>query len=274
MISPRYHRARGYTLIEMVVAVGLFALVMVLAAGAYLLMIDLNRRAEGTSTGIDSLSFALETMMRSIRTGSTYSCGAYGAGDCLGGGSNFSFKDVNGADITFARGTQDTDGTIGAIVENGSTVLTDPSVNIDKLTFYVIGTGTVAEGDFSQPHVTIVVSGSVTSGPSKTPQPFAIETGSTLRGVDLTVTSAAAPAPPVCTLTADPVSVLDGGSAILSWTTVNASTFRIDPGVGISTPVKQGSRPTATLHLPTTYTGTATNAAGTGTCSVTVLVTP
>lgn len=179
-------RTRGYTLIELVVAVGLFALVMTLASGAYLLMIDLNRQAQSISTGIDSLSFALETMTRSIRTGTNYSykgncrSGAIG-NDCPGGSTGFSFTDSNGVNVSF-----DQVGT--TIVKNDTLPLTDPSVTISSLTFYVTGTGTITDGDYLQPHVTITVSGSVASGPRKAPQPFTIETGSTMRGIDITAT--------------------------------------------------------------------------------------
>ena len=185
-------RSRGYTLIELVVAVGLFALVMTLASGAYLLMIDLNRQAQGIATGINSLSFSLETMTRSIRTGTSYNCGngANYMGDCTypNGGSNFTFTDADGTSVTYARGFQSLDGSVGAItkkVGNDTVTFTDPSVNISSLKFYVSGT---TQGDDYQPYVTIVVSGTVSSGPRKAPQSFTIETGAAMRGIDLTVT--------------------------------------------------------------------------------------
>lgn len=179
MKNLRTTLARGYTLIELVVAVGLFALVMTLASGAYLLMIDLSRQTQGIATGINSLSFALETMTRSIRTGTNYNCGDFG-GDCPEGSTRFSFTNSSGEDIIY-----DQEGS--GIVQDDSIPLTDPSVTISSLTFYVTGTGTIANGDYLQPHVTIAVSGTVSSGPRGTPQPFTIETGATMRGIDLTV---------------------------------------------------------------------------------------
>ena len=77
---------RGYTLIELIVAVGLFSFVMTLVSGAYFLMIGINRQAQSIATGINNLSFALETMSRTIRTGYDYDCG--GASSC--GGNSFS----------------------------------------------------------------------------------------------------------------------------------------------------------------------------------------
>ena len=269
---------RGYTLIELVVAVGLFALVMTLASGAYLLMMDLNRQTQDVATGVNSLSFALETMTRNIRTGTAYSCGVYGSGDCLGGDEVFSFKDVNGTIVTYARGTQGTD-SAGSITENG-VVLTDPTVNITGLTFYVSGTETVASGDYLQPRVTIVVSGTASSRVGKTSQSFTIETGSTLRGVDLTVVAPpATPTVPVCVLTANPTAVLSGGKPTLSWTTKNAKPdggFSINQDIGTVSPSAGGSTPAASaINVTTIYVGTVTNSIGkTATCSATVTVTP
>ncbi|MFA6969108.1 MAG: prepilin-type N-terminal cleavage/methylation domain-containing protein, partial [Candidatus Paceibacterota bacterium] len=91
--------SRGYTLIELIIAVGLFALVMLLASGAYIMMIGLSRQAQGIATGINNLSFALETMTRDIRTGTNYNCG--GLGDCSSGASVFSFKNESGVTVSY-----------------------------------------------------------------------------------------------------------------------------------------------------------------------------
>ncbi len=167
--------SRGYTLVELIVAVGLFALVMLLASGAYLMMIGVNRQAQGIATGIDNLSFALETMTRTIRSGSGYSCGG---GDCPGGAEAFSFVGPDGAGVTYTLEN-------GAITQqNGVSVpvsLTDPSVVVSSLTFYVFGT---APGDGYQPHVTIVAQGSVPYAAGKE-EKFTVETGATMRGSDL-----------------------------------------------------------------------------------------
>jgi len=149
----------GYTLIELVVAIGLFALVMTLASGGYLMMIATNRQAEALSTGINNLSFAIESMTRDIRTGSGY---------CATGCSStsFSFTDAGGSKVTY--------GFSGG-----------PSVTVSSLTFYTSGLSSyTASGDRYQPNVTIVVSGSVSSGPGKTSS-FTVESGATMRGTDI-----------------------------------------------------------------------------------------
>lgn len=172
----RTNRTRGYTLIELIVAVGLFALIMTLATGAYLVMISVARQTQAVSIGIDNLAFALETMTRTIRTGTNYSCA--GAGDCAGGGSTFSVISPKGAPTTYARSG-------GAITENG-TPLTDPTVTVTALTFYADGTvsDSVTPSNDRQPLVIITVSGTVASGPGKT-VPFTVETSAAMRGSDI-----------------------------------------------------------------------------------------
>ena len=168
------NRRRGYTLIELIIAVGLFALIMLLASGAYLLMINLNRQAQNIATGINNLSFALEAMTRDIRTGTGYDCG--GLSSCQV--SSFSFKNENGTTVRYDLSGSALQKTIGA----ATSILTDPSVTISSLTFYVNG---ATKSDSQQPRVTIILSGTVVSGQGKTPQPFTVETGATMRGTDL-----------------------------------------------------------------------------------------
>jgi prepilin-type N-terminal cleavage/methylation domain-containing protein len=172
------NRAKGYTLVELVIAVGLFALVMTLASGAYLLMISINQQAQGIATSVNNLSFALETMARTIRTGTAYSCA--GGGDCTGGHS-FSVRNSSGTQITYALTAS---GANGVITQNGI-ALTDPvAVNVTSLTFYVTGTATGSSGEYTQPHVTLMVAGTVSIGPGKT-RAFTVETGATMRGTDI-----------------------------------------------------------------------------------------
>lgn len=163
---------RGYTLVELIISVGLFALIMMLASGAYFVMININRQAQDIATGINNLSFALETMTRTIRTGTNYGCPSTGV-DCPSGGTVFSVISARGIATNYSLSS-------GAIIQNG-VALTDPSINISSLIFYVSGT---SRNDNYQPRVTITVSGTISSGPSST-ESFTLETGATMRGIDI-----------------------------------------------------------------------------------------
>lgn len=169
--------SRGYTLIELIIAVGLFAVVMTLATGAYLIVIGVNRRIQSTVIGIDNLSFALDTMTRDIRTGTNYNCG--GTGDCPSGASTFSFTDQSGRFVSYRVNGSAVQETVNGV----SSVLTDPSVTVSSLTFYASGTARPPR-DYLQPHVTMLIGGTVATGPGKT-EPFAIEAAATMRGSDL-----------------------------------------------------------------------------------------
>ena len=70
----QYSKNRGFTLVELIVAVGLFTVVMFIATGALLSVVALNKKAQAQQSAINNLNFALENMARSIRTGSNYHC--------------------------------------------------------------------------------------------------------------------------------------------------------------------------------------------------------
>ena len=159
------------------VAVGLFAFVMTRTSGAYLVMMNLNRQAQGIATGIDDLSYALEAMTRDIRTGSHYDCG--GISNC--NATSFSFKDEKGNSVIYSFSSQTgQNGSVGDITKNG-VAITSPAVDVKSMNFYTVGT---LSTDAFQPHVTIVVSGQVSAGPGKI-QAFTVQTGATMRGSDI-----------------------------------------------------------------------------------------
>jgi len=166
---------KGFTLVEIIIAVGLFALVMVLVSGAYLTMINSTRHTQGITAGINSLSFALETMARTIRTGTSYGCPVAGT-DCSGG-TTFSVRAPSGSTVSYSNGS----GVIMQTTNGVAAPLTDSSINVTSLQFYAVGT---QPGDTQQARVTIKISGTVSSGPDKT-IPFAVETSATMRGSDI-----------------------------------------------------------------------------------------
>jgi prepilin-type N-terminal cleavage/methylation domain-containing protein len=64
----------GFTLIEMLVAVGLFSIVMLVAVSAILSIIGNNRKAQGINNVVNNLNFAIESMVRDMKTGYLYKC--------------------------------------------------------------------------------------------------------------------------------------------------------------------------------------------------------
>lgn len=63
---------KGFTLVEMIVSLGIFALVMVVAMGAFLKISDVNKRAQNVKNAVNNVNFTLEAMSRELRTGTNY----------------------------------------------------------------------------------------------------------------------------------------------------------------------------------------------------------
>lgn len=65
---------QGFTLIEMIVSLGIFAIVITVSVGALLMLIATNNQLQSKQNVMTNLSFALDSMTREIRTGSRYFC--------------------------------------------------------------------------------------------------------------------------------------------------------------------------------------------------------
>jgi prepilin-type N-terminal cleavage/methylation domain-containing protein len=162
---------KGFSLIEMLVAVALFSSVMLIAVGALLSLIDANRKAQALNSVMNNLNFALENMSRNIRVGTNYHCEVSSGTpfnvntptDCVNGGELLAFEsssgdrnDDNDQVVYRINGTtlekSENAGAAGTFVS-----ITAPEVSIDNFSFYVYGTSST---DDFQPRVTIVLQGS------------------------------------------------------------------------------------------------------------------
>lgn len=65
---------RGFTLVEMIVALMIFSMVAVVALAALVKIIDANRKAQTIQDAVVNMSFVMESMTRELRTGSVYYC--------------------------------------------------------------------------------------------------------------------------------------------------------------------------------------------------------
>lgn len=171
---------RGFTLVELVVSVGLFALVMLVATGAYFSLISLDRRARATNQVVSNLSFAMDTMMRGIRTGTNFQC-THGTIADVDGNSNdgtcdaFSYSDtILNTKVSYILKANKTIGRCegvapGTCTDVNASSLTDSTITIQKLSFYVRGAGSLsasasASNQVQEAHVTFVVSGVMPGG--------------------------------------------------------------------------------------------------------------
>ncbi len=190
---------KGFTLIELMVSVAIFSVVMVISLGALLAISNSDKKAETLKSVMNNLNFALDSMSRSIRTGSVYNCGAVSpltqAHDCATTPANsLTFLSVDGKQTTYFLDTNASNcgqsGTIGCIrrtVDSTTAQITSPEIIVSNLAFYVKG---APLGDGVQPKVTItisgyvVVSGSGTCGTTAKCTQFNIQTSVTQRIYD------------------------------------------------------------------------------------------
>jgi Tfp pilus assembly protein PilE len=166
----------------MIVSVALFSVVMLVATSAYLVMIKEDRRARATNDLVTSMSFAVDTMSRGLRTGTGYECGGNpppGA-NCSAGLSSITFTNDQGNPVTYAlTGTE-----VGQCTGASCTVtaFTDPRIIITNLKFFVRGVGT---GDHVQPNVLFTMTGTMTPDPTTGPITFTIQSMASQRIIEV-----------------------------------------------------------------------------------------
>lgn len=73
-MNNKFTNKAGFTLIEMIVSLGVFAIVVTTAVGAVLMLIASNQQLQGEQSVMTNLSFALDTMTREMRTGYNFYC--------------------------------------------------------------------------------------------------------------------------------------------------------------------------------------------------------
>lgn len=172
-IKKHCRRLAGFTLVEMIVSVGIFAVAMIFVAGALLAVVAGNKEAQAIKSAIVNLDFALDDMVRTIKTGYDYDCNPVTAGvfeDCPIGeiGSNrFRFTDQDGQTVTYWN----LNGVIHRQIGTTDVALTGGDVNMNRLVFYVGGNEVTAK---DQPNVLIVLKGVVQT--KKSQVPFEIQT--------------------------------------------------------------------------------------------------
>ena len=169
---------KGFTLVEMLVAIAVFMSVMVIAVGALLTTINVNKKNQSVKSVVDNVSFALDSISRDMRTGTNYAC-VFLPGDlqnptppypnCESGGVEISYQDVEGQQVFYRFDPAPTNpdaGNIQRCVGDSQSCLigsqnwqsmTAPasSVSIKHMRFYVFN----ADNPENQPRVLIIAEG-------------------------------------------------------------------------------------------------------------------
>jgi hypothetical protein len=143
----------------MIVSLFFFSMIMVIAVSTVLSVSLANRKVFALSSVNNSMVYAVDSIIRDVRTGRDYDCGPVGgAKNCaffLGLGTpsdSFFFTDDRGQ----ATGYRLSGTKIQKLVSGNFLDITPPEVKINKLDFYVNGVG--GAGDNLQPHVIVILS--------------------------------------------------------------------------------------------------------------------
>lgn len=185
----------GFTLVEMLVAVALFAAVMLVAGATLLSLVYANRKAQALQSVMNNLNISLDEMVRSIRMGSNYRCGSQTPapnGDCPAGNTIIYYTPFGqdpsnrSADVAYEY---DVNGTVCGldricVIQNGlpAVAITAPEVTITNMTFYVVGT---TPHDNVQPKVVITLAGTASTANLRTKTTFSIQATAVQRLLDL-----------------------------------------------------------------------------------------
>ncbi len=117
----------GFTLVEMMVAVGIFVIVAFVVTTAFLSLADANRKAQNIRLVMDNLNFAIDSMALKMREGSDYV-------ELTDPSPGITFKTSDNEQVTYSRGERPDNGG-GAIYCVGgpcgnSAPITAPQINV------------------------------------------------------------------------------------------------------------------------------------------------
>lgn len=171
---------KGFTLIELMTAVSIFAIVMTISMGSIIGVFDANRKSRALKTVLNNLNLAVESMSKEMRFGTNYHCGSGNITipqDCSGGGTLVSFLSSDDAQITYRLNGQNIEKKIGS---DDYISVTAPEIIIDDLTFYVLGAN---PEDLLQPKVLMKIKSH--SGEGKSRSDFTLQTIVSQRILDI-----------------------------------------------------------------------------------------
>jgi prepilin-type N-terminal cleavage/methylation domain-containing protein len=220
----KYHTltAKGFTLVELLVASTIFSFVVIVATGALFSAQELNTRLQQTQIILDGVNLSMETMMRDIRYGYYYHCATaydeigsslrkscpYDATGIVPGGQALVFHPADALNDStrvayFASTTSNGTTAIYKATCGGGTnpctwqpateQITADDVNINKLSFFVVGANTAigdpvvddsSTSDTLQPFITVIVSGTTKPSGKARPVTFRVQESAVSRIFD------------------------------------------------------------------------------------------
>lgn len=141
------HYTRGFTLIETLVAIGLFSIVVSIAAGGFVRAFRTQSQILDLIAANGNASLAIEQIAREIRTGVDFKC----ENDC----TFLTFVNANGERVEYEKLDIEGRNAIAKRTENGDAKpVTADNVSVEYLLFYLQGE---LVGDEAAPRITISI---------------------------------------------------------------------------------------------------------------------
>lgn len=174
---------RGFTLVELIVAIGIFGFAATFAVASLLALTGAQRKAAATQDAFDNVRYAMDFMSREMKQSKRVRCVPTTEFPCMVIGL------VNAQNRTVAYGVQKRDGKDvlmrSAEEEDGVTreyVLIDPNIQLDRVSFYV---SNMDNTDIYQPFVTIVIKATAGNASKSSEQSrIHLQTSSSLLSLD------------------------------------------------------------------------------------------
>lgn len=169
-------KVSGFTLVEMIVSIGLFVTVAVISTGAFITILNAEDKIQATRFAMDNLTITIEDMVREMKTGTLYTCvqGSFPS-DCTDG-SSVTVQSRSGDEVTYALSGSK----INKTTPSGTLAITGDDVVVNS--FKVIVGGNIVDDDI-QPYIIIAIDVELTERHQKSK--FRIQTMITQRKLDL-----------------------------------------------------------------------------------------
>ncbi len=179
MSIKQIQKNKGFTLIEMLVSIALFSVVLTVCLGSILTIADSNKKSRSLMSVTNNLNFAVDSMVRSFKSGDVNSSSGFVLGDCFitkeAVFDTDNIGDDRSVEYCFRQNTGQ--GKITKTVAGGTEVdLTSSDVNIEYAEF--------KEGGGTQPLLIIILKGTVKVS-EKISSTFSIQTSVSQRKLEI-----------------------------------------------------------------------------------------
>jgi prepilin-type N-terminal cleavage/methylation domain-containing protein len=189
ILKKNLNYKRGFTLIEFIVAIGLFVVAIYMGFGAIISLFDSNNKSQTIFSSIGNLNYSIESLTRDIRFADVYHCGSAGTlsspADCSGGETSLAVTTGGVTTVYRFSGTQIEKSINGGVY----TPVTGGDITLSYARFYVVGSAPASAavgtpGRDLQPYVVLVLKGN-SGNKSSSQTDFDIETLVSQKKLDL-----------------------------------------------------------------------------------------